>query len=123
MKYHILNQTDIDDTVFKFIWNYSNDDEKAIGHEIIVASQNDFEELREDFGFVLVFFGKQINRLNFYKRTEFGDAYTFELNQKGVTIQMQFLIKAKEPNVEEFHSIIEKITEKRKNLGFLFVEE
>lgn len=124
MKYHVLDETDIDQTVFKFIWNYSSDDEKNKGHEIVLAAQNDFEELREDWGFVLVFFGKHINQLKFYKKTEFGSAYTLEFLQKGVPVQIQLQIKAGEPNAEEFHSIIQKIVEKRQQKEFLnFLQE
>ena len=124
MKYHILNETDIDETVFKFIWNYSNDEEKSKGHEIVEAAQNDFEELREDWGFVLVFFGKHITQLKFYKKTEFGSAYTIEFMQKGVPVQLQFQIKAGEPNAEEFHTIIQTIIDKRQQKEYLnFLQE
>jgi hypothetical protein len=124
MKYHVLNETDIDETVFKFIWNYSNDEEKLKGHEILLAAQNDFEELREDWGFVLVFFGKNITQLKFYKKTEFGSAYTIEFMQKGVPVQMQFQIKAGEPNAEEFHNIIQKIIDQRQQKDYLnFLQE
>lgn len=119
MKYHVLNESDVDSTVFKFIWNYSNDEEKKKGHEIIQATQGDFEELREDWGFVMVFFGKHVQKLIFYKKTEFGSAYTLEFLQKGNPVQIQFQIKAGQPNEEEFHSVVQKIIEKRGGKKFL----
>ena len=124
IKYHVLNESDVDETVIKFIWNYSNDDEKTKGHEIVAASQNDFEELREDYGFVMVFFGKHISQLKFYKKNEFGAAYTIEFMQKSLPVQIQFQIKAGEPNEEEFHSIIQKVVEKRQKKEILqFLQE
>ena len=119
MKYHVLNVTDVDGTIFKFIWNYSSEEEKTKGHEIIQSIGADFEELREDWGFVIVFFGKHIQKLKFYKKTEFGSAYTIEFLQNGTPIQLQFQIKADQPNQEEFNEIINKIIEKREGKKFL----
>ena len=104
--------------------NFSSEEEKNVGNDIISKIGEDFVELKEDTGFVLVFFGKDIQKLKFYKKTEFGSAYTIDFEQKGVTIQAQFQIKAKEANADEFHDIISKIVEKRTGTGFLqFLEQ
>ena len=113
LKYHVLNDSDVDETVFKFIWNYSSEEEKTKGHELLTQLGADFDEMREDSGFLIVFFGKHVKTLKFYKRTEFGSAYTIDITQKDVTMQLQFQIKKEAENQDEFHSVIEKIVEKR----------
>jgi hypothetical protein len=121
MKYHVMDDTNLDKTVFKFIWNYSTDEEKQKGHEIIQTIGADFEELREDYGMVMVFFGKDLKKLKLYKRTEFGSAYSIEIIEKGVVMQFQFMIKAKEPNQDAFNDLINKIfaTKPKQELNFL----
>ena len=69
--------------------------------------------MREDNGFFIVFFGKDIQKLILYRKNEFGSAYSLEFTQKNIAVQLQIQIKADEPNQDEFHSIIEKVIEKR----------
>lgn len=123
INYEVEDSSNLDSTIFKFIWSYACDDEKTKGSQIAQAISASFEDVSEDNGLVITFKGKDVQELKSYRESEFGGVYSLTFNQKQNPIQFQFLIRAKQPNQEEFHDIIKNITDSRKSNCLNFLHE
>jgi hypothetical protein len=118
--YQVVEETDYDQTVLKFVWTYSNEQEKSDGQGYVQKMSGDFENVAEDGAtFSLNLLGKDLQKIKMYKKTEFGSAYVLEFNQKNVLITAQIQVKAHEANEDDFNTVLTNITSKRSKNEFL----
>jgi hypothetical protein len=111
LSYDVLDQSDFTKTVFKVTLLYKIDKERESGHKAYDVLKSDFTDVTDD-PFTLTFTGAEVATLKYFKGNEFGDAYIIIINHASYSVNLQFQIRFGDPNSQEFHEIINSLTNK-----------
>jgi len=121
MMFHQVDETKPESSVFKFIWEFADDGERAKGTELLESLKTDFNEARiDDKGLVVVYMATELKSIVRYRRSEFGDIWELLVDQNNTKdVHFQFVVQKKDPNMDAFHDLVQKIIDGKSQLKFL----
>lgn len=115
IEHELTNESEINSFYFKYVWEFSNYEEKAKAEAMVADIKNDFDAVNfEDDKASITFQAKDLVNLKLYKKNEFGSAFVLQCDQKGNNVQLQFQIPKDQINQDDFHDLVVKVLEAKK---------